>query len=178
MSKDVWKSLVDEVQVAVMQLQNVSDAVDEAAAARLGVNRTDMRCMGCVFALGPMTAGELAGELAGAARLSPSAATIAIDRLERAGYARRVRDVNDRRRVTVVPTQQAEYVAQAVWGQLSEEDEAGLAGHTVEELILIRDFLRATVSRHARQADRIRQGETLAEGNGVPPVRDAETPQP
>ncbi|MFG1706568.1 MarR family winged helix-turn-helix transcriptional regulator [Nonomuraea sp. M3C6] len=177
MSNYIWKSLVDEVQVAVMQLQNVSDAVDEAAAVRLGINRTDMRCMGCVFALGPMTAGELAA----AARLSPSAATIAIDRLERAGYARRVRDANDRRRVTVVPTPKAVHVAQEVWGQLSEEDEAGLAGHTVEQLVLIRDFLRATVSRHARQADRIRQGETLtAEDIAVPlaPAPKAETPQP
>ncbi|TYB60568.1 winged helix-turn-helix transcriptional regulator [Nonomuraea sp. PA05] len=157
MSKDIWKALVDEVQVAVMQLQNVSDAVDEAAATRLGINRTDMRCMGCVFAMGPLTAGELAA----AARLSPSAATIAIDRLARAGYAERVRDEHDRRRVTVVPTPKAEYVARMVWGQLSEEDEAGLADYSEEQLILIRDFLRATVSRHARQADRIRQGEAL-----------------
>ncbi|GHH72092.1 hypothetical protein GCM10017673_26640 [Streptosporangium violaceochromogenes] len=97
MSKEMWGSLVDEVQVAVMQLRNVSDASDEAAAVRLGVNRTDMRCMGCVFALGPMTAGEPAT----AARPSPSAATIAIDRLERAECAQRVRDVRDFLRAAV-----------------------------------------------------------------------------
>lgn len=168
----MWRSLVDEIQVAVMQLQNVSDALDEAAV-RLGINRTDMRCMGCVFALGPMTAGELAT----AARLSPSAATIAIDRLERAGYARRVRDVRDRRQVRVVPTPRAEYVAQEIWGQLSEEDEAGMAGHTAEELVLIRDFLRATVNRHAHQADRIRHGETLPEDAGAPSAPRSETSQ-
>ncbi|WP_440066610.1 MarR family winged helix-turn-helix transcriptional regulator [Streptosporangium sp. OZ121] len=174
MTKENWKSLVDEVQVAMMELQNVSDAVDEAAAARLGINRTDMRCMGCVFALGPMTAGELAV----AAKLSPGAATIAIDRLERAGYAQRVRDQRDRRQVRVVPTPQAERAAQEIWGQLSEEDEAGLAGHTEEELVLIRDFLRATVTRHARQADRIRHGQVISEETGAPAAPAAPGAEP
>ena len=47
-----------------------------------------------------MTAGQLAAE----ARLTSGSITAAIDRMERAGYVRRVADPEDRRRVLVEPT--------------------------------------------------------------------------
>jgi DNA-binding MarR family transcriptional regulator len=50
---------------------------------------------------GPMTAGQLAQHTG----LSSGAMTTALDRLESAGYARRVRDEQDRRRVVVELTE-------------------------------------------------------------------------
>jgi DNA-binding MarR family transcriptional regulator len=55
---------------------------------KLGINRTDLRCLNIVDNQGPMTAGRLA-ELSG---LTTAAVTTVLDRLERAGYARRVRN--------------------------------------------------------------------------------------
>ena len=68
-----------------------------AVADHLGVNLTDLSCAGILSAEGPMTAGRLA-ELTG---LTTGAITGVIDRLERAGYARREKDPSDRRRVIV-----------------------------------------------------------------------------
>ena len=63
----------------------------------LGLNRTDTRCLDIIERLDGVSAGRLASE----AGLSTGAVTTVLDRLERAGYARRVPDPGDRRRVLV-----------------------------------------------------------------------------
>lgn len=70
-------------------------------AARMGLSATDEKCIDLAMrAEGPITAGRLA-ELSG---LSTGAVTGVIDRLEHAGFVRRVRDPNDRRKVLVEVT--------------------------------------------------------------------------
>lgn len=67
-------------------------------AERMGLSPTDEKCLDlAVRADGPVTAGRIA-ELSG---LSTGAVTGVIDRLEQAGYVRRVRDPHDRRKVLV-----------------------------------------------------------------------------
>jgi len=69
------------------------------AAEALGLAPTDLMCM-CLLQLhGPATPGWLA-EMTG---LSTGAVTGVVDRLERAGYAARAQDPQDRRRVIVAP---------------------------------------------------------------------------
>src|SRR5687768_1898236 len=70
-------------------------------AERMGLSPTDEKCLDlAVRARGPITAGKIV-ELSG---LSTGAVTGVIDRLERAGYVRRVRDPHDRRKVLVEVT--------------------------------------------------------------------------
>ncbi|KOV89863.1 MarR family winged helix-turn-helix transcriptional regulator [Nocardia sp. NRRL S-836] len=70
-------------------------------AAQMGLSPTDEKCLDLALrADGPLTAGRIA-ELSG---LSTGAVTGVIDRLERAGYVRRVRDPHDRRKVLVEVT--------------------------------------------------------------------------
>ena len=70
-------------------------------AAQMGLSATDEKCLDLALrADGPLTAGRIA-ELSG---LSTGAVTGVIDRLERAGYVRRVRDPHDRRKVLVEVT--------------------------------------------------------------------------
>ncbi|XVV04365.1 MarR family winged helix-turn-helix transcriptional regulator [Actinosynnema sp. CA-248983] len=70
-------------------------------AERMGLSPTDEKCLDlAVRAEGPVTAGRIA-ELSG---LSTGAVTGVIDRLEKAGYVRRVRDPHDRRKVLVEVT--------------------------------------------------------------------------
>ncbi|MDX8143547.1 MarR family transcriptional regulator [Lentzea sp. NPDC034063] len=70
-------------------------------AARMGLSATDEKCIDLAMrAEGPITAGRLA-ELSG---LSTGAVTGVIDRLEHAGFVRRVRDPHDRRKVLVEVT--------------------------------------------------------------------------
>lgn len=67
-------------------------------AEQMGLSATDEKCLDLAMrSEGPLTAGRIA-ELSG---LSTGAVTGVIDRLERAGYVRRVRDPHDRRKVLV-----------------------------------------------------------------------------
>ncbi|WP_433267846.1 MarR family winged helix-turn-helix transcriptional regulator [Actinosynnema sp. CS-041913] len=70
-------------------------------AEQMGLSPTDEKCLDLVVrAEDPITAGRIA-ELSG---LSTGAVTGVIDRLEKAGYVRRVRDPHDRRKVLVEVT--------------------------------------------------------------------------
>ncbi|MHB8168398.1 MAG: MarR family winged helix-turn-helix transcriptional regulator [Thermoleophilia bacterium] len=108
----------------------------QAVADRLGLNPTDHKCL--LFLMdGPRTAGELAG-LSG---LTTGAITAAVDRLEAAGYVRRVHDARDRRRVLV------EIVPETVEGVVKLFAPLGRAmanlesGYSRQQLDLIRDYL-------------------------------------
>jgi DNA-binding MarR family transcriptional regulator len=71
--------------------------LSQVTASRLGISPTDLETMDILGTHGPLTAGRLA-ELTG---LTTGAITGVVDRLERAGFVRRERDANDRRRVIV-----------------------------------------------------------------------------
>jgi DNA-binding MarR family transcriptional regulator len=69
----------------------------QTVAERLGINSTDLECLDFIVLRGPLPAGELAA----ATGLTTGAITGVIDRLERAGFARRDRHDSDRRKVLV-----------------------------------------------------------------------------
>src|SRR5215468_1519644 len=69
------------------------------AAEEVGMNPSDLGCLCLLLLHGPSPAGRLA-ELLG---LTTGAVPGVIDRLERAGFARRVVEPTDRRKVIVVP---------------------------------------------------------------------------
>lgn len=72
----------------------------QAVAERLGLNITDHKCLDYILR---EEGGATAGELAQATGLTSGAITGVIDRLERAGFAKRHPDPKDRRKVIVVP---------------------------------------------------------------------------
>jgi DNA-binding MarR family transcriptional regulator len=96
--------------------QVLTQMLDEAAAAYLGINLTDARAIDLIDQHGRITAGELAREL----RLSTGAVTTLVDRLERAGLARRVRDEDDRRRVLIETTSVVAELSQKIYGSPQE----------------------------------------------------------
>jgi DNA-binding MarR family transcriptional regulator len=126
--------LLDEVRAG----QRATDLVDEAACKLMGVNRTDGRCLDILEQRGRVSAGQLASE----ARLTSGAITAVIDRLERAGYARRVADPDDRRRVLIEPTDKAYRVSHELMGRLGELGAPKAATYSDEQLELLVDFQR------------------------------------
>ena len=131
--------LAGELSKEVVGWQTDQDLFDEAAAALAGLNRTDFRCLDIVWQDGPLTAGELAAK----ARLTSGAVTAVLDRLEEAGYVRRVRDVADRRRVLVEFMPDLTERAQAGYGPLVADGEQLLARFSEDELEVIADFIRS-----------------------------------
>jgi DNA-binding MarR family transcriptional regulator len=145
-------ALVDEVGEAIALFQNASSAVDAAAEAVLGLNATDLRAMGRLFMEGPTTAGVLAAH----SRVSRGAMTTALDRLERAGYVRRVRSSDDRRQVSVELTDRALQVSAGIWGPIAKAGKLQLAAFSDEQLEFLLDFLRRGRELQEREAARIR----------------------
>ena len=131
---------------------NLDRAFDNRAAEALGVNLTDLHCLNIVENRAGVTAGALAAE----AGLTTGAVTGVVDRLERAGYARRVPDPADRRRVRIEVTDDFYARADETWRPVAAEWQAELARRfTGDELDLITEFLDATNELTRRHLERI-----------------------
>jgi DNA-binding MarR family transcriptional regulator len=133
-------ALIDEVGLELGELRKAGDQLDEAVALQFGLNRTDLRCLGILYRRGRVTAGELAEE----SGLTPGAITTVLDRLERGGYANRVPDPADRRRVLVVSTVATREIGARLQGEVELATRGLLEGREAAELTVIRDYLRGT----------------------------------
>jgi DNA-binding MarR family transcriptional regulator len=146
------RQLIDQVVSEFRASGNQDDAFDNIAAERLGLSRTDLHCINAIENAGGLTAGQLAVE----SGLTTGAVTGVIDRLERAGFARRVADPHDRRRVIVEVTPEFYARAGTIWGPVRADWEATMAANfTVAELSRIVEFLRLTTEIGSRHADRL-----------------------
>jgi DNA-binding MarR family transcriptional regulator len=145
--------LLAELGRQVRLSQIASDKMDDAFSARAGVNLTDGRCIDLLDVLGGMTAGELAG----AASLSPAAVTAVLDRLERSGLVTRTRDERDRRRVIVELTAEARSLAAEIYGPLAWYAAPYLEELSDSELEVIVRFLAVSSEINERRAAELRE---------------------
>jgi DNA-binding MarR family transcriptional regulator len=90
---ELLKTLDETLRKVGAQSVLLSDTV----AKLVGANSTDLECLDLLGIGGPTTAGKLAAHTG----LTTGATTAVIDRLERAGFARRLRNTEDRRSVLV-----------------------------------------------------------------------------
>jgi DNA-binding MarR family transcriptional regulator len=137
LSNNERAALVAAVGEAVRAFQEATDAFDEAAAAKLGINRTDLRCLGTLANGNRLPVGEV-GRLVG---LTRGAATIALDRCERAGYVERSRDPSDRRGVYVAMSRKGVAATDAIWNPMVADGYRRLAAFSDDELRVVRRFL-------------------------------------
>jgi DNA-binding MarR family transcriptional regulator len=148
------KELIGEVIGEFRAAGNLDSAFDNLAAERLGLNRTDLHAVNIIENSGGLTAGELARE----AGLTTGAVTGVIDRLERAGYARRVPDPDDRRRVKLEVTPKFYARADKIWGPVATDWTSRLGkGFTAEELERVIEFLRTTSELSREHVERLRK---------------------
>jgi DNA-binding MarR family transcriptional regulator len=146
---------VDRLLAAQQRAAARGTVLAELIAARLGITPTDLKCVH-LLSQGPRTARALADDL----RLTPSATTTVIDRLERAGFATRNRDSTDRRQVTVsaVPERVAE--ATALYRPLYERMADLVSGYTDDQVTLLLDFAERSDEILAEEIGRV--GESPA----------------
>lgn len=117
----------------------------QAVAERLGLNSTDLECLDFIALRGPLTAGELAE----AASLTTGAITGVIDRLERAGFARRQRDPQDRRKVMVGLLPAVERRILPLYKPMERAALSTLSNYSEKELALLLDFVERTTAAAA-----------------------------
>ncbi|MDL4775945.1 MULTISPECIES: MarR family winged helix-turn-helix transcriptional regulator [Thermomonosporaceae] len=90
--------MVRDLTAAVRRSTMYTVLLHHTTAGKAGMNVTDAQCINALYLDGPQTPGQLA-HLMGIT--TGGAITAVIDRLEKAGYVRRSRDSDDRRRVIV-----------------------------------------------------------------------------
>jgi DNA-binding MarR family transcriptional regulator len=145
------QALVRAVGSATQAFQRSTDAFDDAVAQQLGLDRTDLRCLDWLFD-GPTTASQLAI----ATGLSSAATTTLVDRLERRGLVRRVRDTADRRKVLVEMTELGWRQTGEYYGPLAQEGARLLEQYTDAQLTAMRDHLLAATALIDQHRARIR----------------------
>jgi DNA-binding MarR family transcriptional regulator len=146
--------LLGRLALAIRTSQNVSEAFDDRVAEILGINRTDLRCLDVLEQRGPMTAGQLADAM----HLSTGAVTTLLDRLERVGYARRVRDTEDRRRVLVELAPEVRERSNEFYEPLFEGTVRLLEGRSDRELERMIDFLEQGTAMAEQELEKLERG--------------------
>jgi DNA-binding MarR family transcriptional regulator len=160
MSNGPKDELLARITGRVRAMQVSSDLVDEFSAKRLGVNRTDHRVLDVLDQEGPVTAGRLAERC----HLSPAAMTTAIDRLEARGYARRVADPGDRRRVLVEATPLLRERTADIFMPLMEAALAMKGRYTAAELEVVARFMEEAGELEDRHLERLAEMDPAKPG--------------
>jgi DNA-binding MarR family transcriptional regulator len=114
-----------------------------AIAERVGLSATEHKALDILSRAGSLTAGQLA-DLTG---LTTGAITGLVDRLEKVGFVRRVKDPNDRRKVVIQPqTETMEREIAPLFESLAHSTEKMLSGYSDRELATIHDFITQSIA--------------------------------
>jgi len=113
----------------------------QAVAERLGLSITDHKCLDFILREGSVTAGELS-RFTG---LTTGAITGVIDRLEKAGFARRQSDPDDRRRVIITALPQRLPEMGKLFESLGRNMGRVMLHYTPREAEVIVDFMQRAV---------------------------------
>ena len=109
-----------------------------AVGAKLGVNVTDMECLGLLFFKGIASPSELARYTG----LSSGATTAMLDRLEHAKLIRRKPNPKDRRSVLIEVEKTSVKTVGPLFAPTRQAQDKLVASYSEQELMIIADFFR------------------------------------
>ena len=154
---------VESVVRALRRVNFQGSIFGQSIAIRLGLSESDVDALELLIDTGAATAGRIA-ELMG---LSTGAVTRVVDRLEQAGYVRRVSDPADRRRVVVEIVPEKVGTLESMMASLERAAEVEADRYSPEQLALIGDFLGRMAELTGSEAARLRtstEDPTVAAG--------------
>src|SRR6478752_4151139 len=128
---------IDSVLRSLRRVNLQGSFLGQTVAVRFGLSESDIETLEQLMDLGATTAGRLS-EITG---LTSGAVTRVIDRLEQAGYVRRVPDPADRRRVIVQAIPEKVAAVQATLNRVGSASADEIGRYTDAQLALITDFL-------------------------------------
>ncbi|WP_029430216.1 MarR family winged helix-turn-helix transcriptional regulator [Blastococcus sp. URHD0036] len=145
-----------EVGLLLRRLTVELDAVSSRFALAHGLNRTDVRALVAVMDAARRGEALSAGGLGAAVDLRSASVTALVDRLERVGHLRRVRDPGDRRRVTLEMSESATAAGAEHFGGLARDLVEAMRDYSDDEIAVVARFLTdmtEVAARHARAAE-------------------------
>lgn len=114
-----------------------------AVSDRVGLSAVEHKALDLLSRAGALTAGQLS-DLTG---LTTGAITGLVDRLEKAGFVRRERDPNDRRKVVIQPVlEKMEAEIAPLFFSMGQQMEALLSSYSDQELAVIQDFVSRSIA--------------------------------
>ncbi|AUX25421.1 uncharacterized protein SOCEGT47_059670 [Sorangium cellulosum] len=150
------------------ELSTQSVLLHQAIAERLGLKGTDHKYLDVLrraAEAGPVTPGDLV-QLTG---LTSGGVTGVLDRLEAAGFVRRVRHPTDRRQLVVEPVAERYAEIGALFAPFRERWAALCARYSLDELRLICDFFEQATALMAEEIARMQRPTAP----GAAPASDA-----
>lgn len=147
------KNRAEIVQTLDWRLRNFSTSAVLAAsifARKIGLSANDLKCAELLVRFGPMSAGAL-GEKAG---LTTGAITGIVDRLEAAGWAKRVPDPDDRRRIFIHPGPQDSATMAGVYSSYMKSLNKLLDEYPDSDLQLVSDFIERLTNINFEQSQK------------------------
>lgn len=152
---------IDSVIRSLRRVNLQGSFFGQTVAVRFGLSESDVEALEVLLDSGAATAGRLS-ELMG---LTSGAVTRVIDRLEQAGYVRRVPDAADRRRVVVELVPEKMAALEATMGRLGEKGALVVGRYTEAELTVINDFLTRMAETTRDEANALRDAPDPAAGS-------------
>jgi DNA-binding MarR family transcriptional regulator len=159
------RPLATAVMEELRALSTAQDRLDQYAAHRFGLNRTDFRALDLIGQAGSISPTALAAALG----MSTGATSAVLDRLEAAGLAGREPDPAHRRRTLVRMSARAEELGTEIFAPVIRGTVEQAAAYPDDMLAGIAEFLSA----HRAFLDRYL---TAAAGGGMDDVPDAAQP--
>src|SRR5262245_15412450 len=156
---------VDSVLRSLRRVNIQGSFLGQTVAIRFGLSESDIETLEQLIDMGATTAGKLS-EITG---LTSGAVTRVIDRLEQAGYVRRVPDPTDRRRVIVEVVPETVANIQVTLDRVTSASAQEIRDYSDDQLALIADFLTRmeAVTREEAEALRESSGTTQAGGRST-----------
>ena len=130
-----------ELGLLLRRLTVELDAVGDRFAELHGLGRTDVRALVAIMDATRSGSALTAGALGAAVGLSSASVTALVDRLERAGHLRRVRDREDRRRVVLEMSDTAMSAGAQFFGGLQRDLLDAMRHYSDDDLAVVRRFL-------------------------------------
>ena len=169
--------LITALNAVLRDVTGQSVLFSEAVAKRLGINSTDLECLGFIVGREWVTAGELAR----ASGLTSGAITGVIDRLHRAGLVKREPDPDDRRKVRVRGLPAIARRVTPLFAPMQDAAARLLSTYDDRELALLLDFLTrshatavdVTARLGAKNAEAKKNGTKRDGANAPPPGKPA-----
>ncbi len=144
--------LLESLDREMRQASGLGVMFSQTVASRLGITPAELESLDLLAANERVTAGDLAR----ATGLTTGAVTGMVDRLERAGYARRERDPQDRRRIYIRLEPSALEIVGPYYASLAKSVAEVLETYSDDEIALLvgfftraRGVMTREIARHA-----------------------------
>ena len=153
MPKQTKKEMVDKVILGARQYGISNVLFRNLVGERLGVNVTDMECLGLLFHKGIATPSELARHTG----LSSGATTAMLDRLEKSGLIERHPNPNDRRGTLIVLVKLGAERVDPWFSSIRQAQNELVSSYSAEELGVISDFFERSTKMWEEEREKLQK---------------------